>query len=496
LRAAGKPGPFAAADLAVAAGAPLLARLPVAAEAFDEVILGCAGPGAEEANIGRVAALRLGCGDATPAWTVARNCASGMQALDSAAVNIAAGRSALVLAGGVEAMSHMPILFSRAFVDFLADWSGARDAGGKLRALAKLRPAAFAPVIGILKGLTDPVVGLSMGQTAEVIAHRFGVTRRAMDAFAHASHARLAAATDGGIFEREIVPIFDSAGGVHRADDGLRRDSGVEKLAKLKPVFDRPAGCVTAGNSAQISDGGAWLALAGDAGVARHNLTPRGRIVDCKWAALDPAQMGLGPVHAAADLLRANGLTFADIDYWEINEAFAGQVLACLAAWRSDDYCRAHLGAPGALGEIPRERLNIDGGGISVGHPVGASGARIVLHALHVLERKKWRRAVATMCIGGGQGGAVLIERAGGDAVTAGDTVTDATVTAGDTVTSDSTVTCDTVTAPAQQTAGVTGMGTAGATGMDATVTGGNTVTNATVTDATVTDGNTVTGAD
>jgi len=429
LKAGGRPGPFAAADLAVAAGQPLLARLPFAADDFDEVILGCVGPGVEEANIGRVVSLRLGCGDATPAWTVARNCASGMQALDSAAVNIASGRSGLALAGGVEAMSHMPVLFSRAFVNFLADWNGARGVGDKLKAAAKFRPAALAPVIGILKGLTDPVAGLSMGQTAEVIAHRFGVTRAAMDEFAHASHARLAAAADGGVFEREIVPIFDSAGGVHRLDDGLRRDSSVAKLAKLKPVFDRPAGCVTAGNSAQISDGGAWLALAGDAAVARHGLTPRGRIVDCKWAALDPAQMGLGPVHAVADLLRANGLSPADIDYWEINEAFAGQVLACLAAWRDADYCRENLGLPGALldcGDIPRERLNLDGGGISIGHPVGASGARIALHALHVLERKSWRRAVAAMCIGGGQGGAMLIER---DEAAASDNTVTATAT-------------------------------------------------------------------
>lgn len=420
LKAAGRPGAFAAADLAVAAGQALLARQGFAADAFDEVILGCVGPSVEEANIGRVVSLRLGCGDAMPAWTVARNCASGMQALDSAAVNIASKRAGLTLAGGAEAMSRMPVLFSRAFVNWLADWAGARGAAGKLKAAAKFRPAALTPVIGLLKGLTDPVAGLSMGQTAEVIAHRFGISRAAMDAFAHASHARLAAAADGGIFEREITPIFDSAGGVHRFDDGLRRDSSVEKLAKLKPVFDRPAGRVTAGNSAQISDGAAWLVLAGDEAVARHNLTPRGRLVDCRWAALDPAQMGLGPVHAAVDLLRANSLRPADIDYWEINEAFAGQVLACLAAWRDAAYCREFLGLPGAFGDIPRERINLDGGGISIGHPVGASGARIALHALRVLERKNWRRAVATMCIGGGQGGAVLIERDGGAAAGAG----------------------------------------------------------------------------
>jgi len=412
LKAAGRPGPFAAADLAVAAGQPLLARQAFAPQDFDEVIVGCVGPGAAEANIGRVVSLRLGCGDSTPAWTVARNCASGMQALDSAAANIASKRSDLVLAGGTEAMSHAPVLFSRAFVNWLANWAGASGMPGKLKALARFRPSSLVPVIGLRKGLTDPVVGLSMGQTAEQIAHRFAVSREAMDAFAHASHQRLAAATDGGVFDREMVPIFDPSGNCYRHDQGLRRHSSEEKLAQLKPVFDRPAGCVTAGNSAQISDGCAWLVLAGQAAVARHGLTVRGRLLDCQWAALHPAQMGLGPAHAVAQLLRRHGLGIQDIDYWEINEAFAGQVLACLAAWRSDDYCRRVLGWPGALGEIPPERLNLDGGGISIGHPVGASGARIVLHALGVLERKQWRRAIATLCIGGGQGGAMLLERA------------------------------------------------------------------------------------
>ncbi|MGI9311853.1 MAG: acetyl-CoA C-acetyltransferase [bacterium] len=408
---AGAPGPFAAVDLAVAAGQPLLARQRFAPADFDEVILGCVGPSVEEANIGRVASLRLGCGDATPAWTVARNCASGMQALDSAATNIAAGRADLVLAGGTEAMSHAPVLFSTQFAAWLAQWARAKTATQKIKTLAALKLTSLTPVIGLLKGLTDPVAGVSMGQTAEEVAHRFGIDRAAMDAFAARSHQRLAAATDAGVFDDEIVPIFDSAGNCHRADTGLRRDSNVADLAKLRAVFDRPAGQVTAGNSAQITDGCAWLVLASARAVERHGLTPRGRLIDCCWAGLDPRQMGLGPVHASTPLLQRAGLALADIDYWEINEAFAAQVLGCLAAWRSDAYCREQLGLDRALGELDQDRLNLDGGGISLGHPVGASGARIVLHALRVLERERWSRAIATLCIGGGQGGAMLIER-------------------------------------------------------------------------------------
>lgn len=415
LKASGKPGPFAAADLAVAAGRPLLARQPFAPSDFDEVILGSVCPGVEEANIGRVVSLRLGCGERTPAWSVSRNCASGMQALDCAAANIASGRADLVLAGGTEAMSHAPVLFSKGFVAWLAGWARATAPWGKMKALAQLKPASLAPVIGLRKGLTDPVVGLSMGQTAEKVAHRFAIGREDMDAFAVRSHARLASAIDGGVFDDEIVAVFDAAGTCHREDSGLRRQSSVEKLATLPPVFDRPAGLVTAGNSAQITDGCAWLVLASERAVERHGLRVRGRLADCHWAGLDPAEMGLGPVHASTPLLQRRGLTLDDIDCWEINEAFAAQVLGCIAAWQSSDYCRDQLGLDAALGELDQARLNMDGGGISLGHPIGASGARIVLHALHILEREGWQRAVATLCIGGGQGGAMLIERTAGD---------------------------------------------------------------------------------
>ncbi len=410
-----EPGPFSAADLALQAGRPLLGRQPFAPDALDEVILGCVGPDADEANIARVVSLRLGCGDGVPAWTVARNCASGMQALDSAAFHIAHGRADLVLAGGTEAMSRAPVLFRRDFVTWLSRWSRARSLTDKLKTLGMLRPAALKPEIGLLKGLRDPVVGLSMGQTAEKIAWRFGITREQMDRYAIRSHDRLAAATDGGHFAGELVPLFDYDGKTWAEDNGLRRGSTLDKLARLKPVFDRPAGKVTAGNSAQVTDGAAWMLLASEAALERHGLTPRGRLLDTQWAGVDPTQMGLGPVHASTPILERNGLTLDDVDYWEINEAFAGQVLACLAAWEDEDYCRNELGLPAALGTLDQQRLNLDGGGISMGHPVGASGARIVLHALAVLERERKDRAIATLCIGGGQGGAMLIRREPGN---------------------------------------------------------------------------------
>ena len=413
LKSQNRPGPFAASDLATQAGRALLLRQKFEPTELDEVILGCAAPSVDEVNIGRVAALRMGCGQQMQAWTVMRNCASGMQALDSGVNNILAGRSHLVLAGGVDALSRTPLLVSDAMTLWLADWYQAKSLGQKARQLARLRLKNLAPVIGIMKGLTDPMVGLLMGQTAENLAYRFGITRQQMDAFSVRSHQRVAAAQDAGYLAAgggEIEALYDTDGKAYTLDDGLRRDASVEKLARLKPFFDRKFGNVTPGNSSQITDGGAWLILASEEALARHGLEPLGRIVDSEWAGLDPAQMGLGPVHAATPILKRNGLGLNDLDYWEINEAFAAQVLACLAAWQDDAYCREQLGLDGALGALDEEKLNVDGGAVALGHPVGASGARIVLHLLQTLRRNKARHGIASICIGGGLGGAMLVE--------------------------------------------------------------------------------------
>src|SRR5690606_21314480 len=308
----------------------------------------------------------------------------------------------------VDALSRAPLLFSDDMVRWLAAWNNARSAGQKLATLRTLRLRHLAPVIGLLKGLTDPVVGLSMGQTAENLAHQFGVTREDMDAYSARSHQRALAGRQDGAFE-EIVPLADGKGKLYAEDDGVRDDSTPEKLAKLKPVFDRPWGNVTAGNSSQVTDGAALLVLASAQAVKRWNLQPIGRILDVQWAALDPAVMGLGPVFASTPILDRHQLGLNDLDLWEINEAFAAQVLGCLAAWQDEAWCQANLGRP-ALGELDQQRLNVDGGAIAVGHPVGASGARIVLHLLQALRARKLRRGMAAICIGGGQGGAMLVE--------------------------------------------------------------------------------------
>lgn len=413
LKAKSAPGPFSASDLAVAAGRAVLARVPVAATDLDEVILGCANPSPDEVNIGRYVAMRLGCGDRVTGWTVMRNCASGMQALDSAVNNMLAGRSELVLAGGVDALSRAPLLYNEKMVLWFAALAGAKSTGQKLATFARLSPTALlSPIIALMKGLTDPKVGLLMGQTAENLAFRFGITRSDMDAFAAESHRRVLAAQADGHFSAELTPLIDPRGTVYDHDDGARSDSTPERLARLKPFFDKKYGNVTAGNSSQITDGGVFLLLATERAVARHGLPVIGKIVDTQWAGCDPAQMWLGPVYAATPMLERNALGLADLDCVEINEAFAAQVLACIAAWKDATFCRDELGLDAPLGAIDSNRLNVDGGAVALGHPVGASGARIVLHALEHLRRTGGKRALAAICIGGGQGGAMLLEAA------------------------------------------------------------------------------------
>ena len=408
LKSRGKVGPFSPGDLAVAAAKPLLLRNRFPLDALDEVILGCMMPGEREANIGRVVALRLGIPLTVPAWTVQRNCASGMQSVDSAYKNIRNGDSDLVLAGGVESMSWAPVMFNHTMVNWLGDMMRSRSFGQKLATILKLRGKHFKPVISLLHGLTDDTVGLNMGETAEIIADKFGISRRQMDEYAMASHHRLADAHKSGYLD-EIEVLYDDKGNFYDHDDGVRADSTLESLGKLRPAFDKKYGKVTAGNSAQITDGGAWLLLASEDAVKKYDLPVLASITDTQWAGLDPAVMGMGPIHAMTPIMQRNQLTIDDIDYWEINEAFATQVLGCVQAWQEDDYCRQNLNLEQAMGRIPHEKLNIDGGGVSLGHPVGASGTRIILHLCKVLQRTRAKQGMASLCIGGGQGGAMLI---------------------------------------------------------------------------------------
>ena len=409
LKAKTERGPFSASDLAVSVGRTLLTRQTFSPTDIDEVIMGCMMPSEDEANIARLIALRLGCGNDVPAWTVQRNCASGLQALDCAVKDIESGRANLVLAGGTEVMSRAPLLFRPKMANWFARLNAAKTFGAKAGVMAQFRLSFLAPIIALLHGLSDPLCGMNMGQTAELLAYQFDITRADMDAFAASSQLRAATAVENNHFE-EIATLYDNTGKFYKTDEGVRRDSTAEKLAKLKPVFDRPYGLVTAGNSSQVTDGAALLILASEEAVEKFNLPVLAKVVDTQWAALAPEVMGLGPAFATAALLKKQNLQLSDIDYWEFNEAFAAQVIACTKALASEKFCREQLGLSGALGEIDPAKLNVDGGAIALGHPVGASGARVVLHLINTLRREKAKRGIASLCIGGGQGGAMLIE--------------------------------------------------------------------------------------
>ena len=397
-------------DLGRVAVSELLARHELDPAQIDEVILGnCAGP-AEAANVARVTSLRAGLPERVPAVTVHRNCASGMEAVAVAAERIQLGRARLVLAGGMESMSQIPLLFPFEFGDWLEGLSRAKGPLARLGAAARFRPAMLRPRLALLEALTDPVCGLNMGQTAEVLAREFRIGRRRQDEFALASHERTVAARER--LREEIVPFFPPpAYEMVRDDVGPRDRQSLEQLAKLEPFFDRRNGTVTVGNACPVTDGAVTLLVAGEEVARGWPVPPLGRIRTWAFAGLSPRRMGLGPVHAMARALDAAGLALADMDLFEINEAFAAQVLACLEAARSGEFARAELSRERALGEIPLERLNVNGGAIALGHPVGASGARLLLTLLLEMRRRGAKRGLASLCVGGGQGAAFVLER-------------------------------------------------------------------------------------
>ena len=397
-------------ELGRVAVAELIARHDLDAGRLDVVILGnCAMP-AEAANSARVAALRAGVPESVPGVTVHRNCASGMEAVADAAYRIMAGEARLVLAGGMESMSLIPLQFTYAYSDWLEGLARARGTAARLAAMSRFRPRMLAPRITLAEGLTDLTCGLNMGETAEVLAREFRITRERQDEYALTSHQRAIAARER--LREEIVPLFPAPDyAMVRDDVGPREQQSLEALAKLKPYFDRRNGTVTPGNACAITDGAVAL-LVGDEKVAESwGTPPLGRIRAFAFAGLSPRRMGLGPVLAMSKALQKAGLSLQDCELFEINEAFAAQVLACLEASQSDAFARAELGRDRALGAIPLDRLNVNGGAIALGHPVGASGARLLLTLLHEMRRRGARRGMAALCVGGGQGAAFIVER-------------------------------------------------------------------------------------
>ncbi|MCB0342022.1 MAG: thiolase family protein [Pseudobdellovibrionaceae bacterium] len=402
-----------AAELGSVALKELLARTDLDVSEVDEVIIGNTGNPSDAVNISRVVALRSGIPQKTSAFTVHRNCASALESVATGYDKIRSGTVDTVVAGGTESMSQLPLLFSKKFADVFGEFVYAKTVGQKLSALKKMKLNYLKPRISVMEGLTDPFVGINMGQTAEILAKEFGLTREMQDQFAVESHLKAVKAMEEGRLKDEITPVFlaPKYKKIVADDVGPRKGQSMQQLGKLKPFFDKRYGTITAGNACPITDGAAMLLLMSRKRANELGYKPLAKIRSYAFAGLEPERMGLGPAYATPLALKRAGLTLKDMDLIELNEAFAAQVMACEKAFASDQFAKEKLGLGSAVGEIDPSKLNVNGGAIALGHPVGATGTRLVLTLIREMMRSDKQFGLATLCIGGGQGGAMIVER-------------------------------------------------------------------------------------
>lgn len=402
---------LSAVDLGRIACRELIERTALDVKHIDEVILGCVGQPADAANIARVVALLSGVPITTPAFTVHRNCASGMESVIDAAIKIQVGEAECILAGGTESMSNIPFYYSKENQELFMELSRAKTMMMRIQTLLKFRPSKLmSPRIGLQLGLTDPACGLNMGQTAEVLAKEFGITRKEQDEFALQSHLKALASRN--LLREEIVPVIPGPKFKEAVidDNGPREGQTIEALTKLKPFFDRATGTVTAGNSSQVTDGACAVLVMSEEKAKALGYTPLGFIRSFAFAGVEPNRMGIGPAHAIPKALRKANLKLSDMQAVEINEAFAVQVQACLRAMASPSFAK-DFGYEGLLGDVDPKKLNVNGGAVALGHPVGTTGARLIVTLLKHLKRNNLNIGVASLCIGGGQGAAIILER-------------------------------------------------------------------------------------
>jgi len=402
---------MSAVDLGVLALKETLSRTEIQGDELDHVIIGNIGQPADAANVSRVISLFAGVPKNVPAFTVQRNCASALEAVAQGFRMIATGEADTVAVGGTESMSQIPLLFSEDLKNEFMRFAFAKSFGQKLEALKTFRLSHLKPVVALETGLKDPVSGMNMGQTAERLARDFAITRLEQDQFALRSHQRAVAAQSK--LREEMTPAFITPKfkKVLDTDVGPRDGQTLEALQKLKPYFDRKHGTVTVGNACPITDGACMMILMSEEKAKAEGRNILGYIRSVAFSGCEPARMGLGPVFSTPRALKPLGMRISDMDIIEINEAFAAQVIACVRAFNSKEFAKGHFGATDKLGEVDENKLNVNGGAIALGHPVGTSGARIVLTALKELERRNQNLGLATLCIGGGQGGACVVSR-------------------------------------------------------------------------------------
>jgi acetyl-CoA acyltransferase len=401
-----------AAELGQVALQELIARTNLDTDLVDEVIIGCVGNPSDAVNIGRVVALKAGIPLQTSAHTVHRNCASALESISSGFDKIRSGMADVVVAGGTENMSQAPLLFNQKFADIFAEFYSAKTTGQKIGALKKIKLKYLAPRISIVEALKDPFVGINMGQTAEILAKEFGISREQQDEFAMNSHLRAVQATKDQKLQAEMTPVYigPKYKTVVEQDIGPRDGQNMEALAKLKPYFDRKTGTITVGNACPLTDGAAVVLIMSRQKAQDLGYQPMACIRSYAFRGLEPERMGLGPAYATPIALKRAGLSLKDMDLVELNEAFAAQVLACQKAMASKSFAQEKLGLSEAVGELDLNKTNVNGGAIALGHPVGATGTRLVLTLAKEMKRRGSQFGLATLCIGGGQGGAMILE--------------------------------------------------------------------------------------
>ena len=419
-----------AAKLGQAAMKDLIARTNLDVNIVDEVIIGNTGSPSDAVNIARVVALNAGLPQKTSAVTVHRNCASALESISMGFEKIKSGTMDTLLVGGTENMSQMPLIMPPSITSILERLGSAKTPGQRLAALwawfkadlsqikemvttPPMMKTKYKPIISIVEGLTDPFVGINMMGTAEILAKEWGLTREAQDAFALASHLKAAGAK--AKFAEEITSLYVEPDfkDVVTEDIGPRAEQTMQALGKLKPMIDKVTGTITAGNACPITDGAAMLLIMSREKAQSLGYKPLAKIRGYAFAGCEPERMGLGPVYATPIALQRSGLTMKDMNRVELNEAFAAQVMACQKAMDSDKFAQEKLGLSAKVGTINDDILNVNGGAIALGHPVGATGSRLVLTLAKELKRSNKQFGLATLCIGGGQGGAMVIENEG-----------------------------------------------------------------------------------
>lgn len=379
----------------------LLERTALDPKRIDEVIFGAVAQPVEATNVARVISLLAGIPKEKRAYTISRNCASGFESVTSAAEKINAGFDEIVIAGGAESMSNIPLLYRKDTAKIFMKISRAKTPLLRLGLFLSFRPRHFLkPDIGLQFGLTDPVCGLNMGQTAEVLAKEYGITRSEQDEFALMSHKKAQAAKEK--LREEIVPvaILPKFEKFIEHDNGVRENISLADLGKLKPYFDRHSGSVTVGNSCQVTDGACALLVMKEEKAKELGFTPLGYLRAYEYIGVEPSKMGIGPAFAIPEVLEKAKLKLSDIELIEINEAFAAQVIS---VERQLEISK--------LGKINWDILNVNGGAIALGHPVGVTGSRLILTLLKEMKRRNLHLGLTSLCVGGGQGAALVLER-------------------------------------------------------------------------------------